>query len=65
MVTNYYGADQEGFFMKDIEIGFSKPYEVTMLAVGNTTSDISFAPEFRTSFATVKKRLGGELGNVR
>ena len=60
-VLNYYGADQEGFFMRDLEIGFSKPYEVTAMAVGNSTSEISFAPEFRTSFATVKKRLGGRI----
>ena len=60
-VTNYYGADQEGFFMRDLEIGFSKPYEVTAMSVANATSEISFAPEFRTSFATVKKRLGGRI----
>ena len=48
MYTNYNGADQEGFFMKDIEVGLSKPYEVKEMAVGNTTSDISFAPEERT-----------------
>ena len=61
LVVNYYGADQEGFFMRELEIGFSKPYEVKEMAVANTTSDIFFAPENRTSFATVKKRIGGRL----
>ena len=60
-VTNYYGADQEGFFMKNIEIGFSKPYEVTAMATGNTTSEISFAPEFRNNFTDYKIRLGGRI----
>ena len=61
IVTNYNGADQEGYFMKNLEIGFSKPYEVKEMAVANTTAEISFAPENRTSFATVKKRIGGRL----
>ena len=51
--------------MRELEIGFSKPYEVKEMAVANTTSDIFFAPENRTSFATVKKRIGVDLGNVR
>jgi len=61
MVTQYYGADQEGYFMKDIEIGLSKPYENVAFNSINTTATNAFVPENRTSFATIKKRLGGRI----
>lgn len=60
-VVQYNSADQEGYFMRNLEVGFNKPYEVKEMAVGNTTSDISFAPENRVNFTTIKKRLGGRL----
>ena len=60
-VFNYYGADQEGYFMRNLEIGFSKPYEVVAMAAVNSTAEISFAPEVRNNFTDFKIRLGGRL----
>lgn len=61
MVTQYYGADQEGYFMRDLEVGLSKPYENVAFNSINTTATNAFVPENRTSFATIKKRLGGRI----
>ena len=60
-VFNYYGADQEGYFMRDLEIGLSKPYEVGAMATLNSTAEISFAPEIRNNFTDFKIRLGGRI----
>lgn len=60
-VFSYYGADQEGYFMKDLEIGFDKPYTVAAMARLNSTSEISFAPEFRNNFTDYKIRIGGRI----
>ena len=60
-VFSYYGADQEGYFMRNLEIGFSKPYEVGAMATLNSTAEISFTPEIRNNFTDFKIRLGGRI----
>lgn len=60
-VYTYDADDHEGFYMKDIEIGLSKPYENIHIAGGNLADSVNFVPEERINFTTVKKRLGGRI----
>ena len=57
----YQDSDHKGFYMKDIEIGLSKPYESIHISAGNSPDSKYFIPEQRVNFTTVKKRLGGRI----
>ena len=57
----YQDTDSEGFYMKDIEVGLSKPYENIHIAGQNQADSVNFVPEERINFTTVKKRLGGRI----
>ena len=60
-IYTYDADDHEGFYMKDIEVGLSKPYENIHIAGQNIADSVNFMPEERVNFTTVKKRLGGRL----
>ena len=57
----YQDSDSEGFYMKDIEVGLSKPYENIHIAGQNKADSVNYVPEERTNFTTVKNRLGGRI----
>ena len=57
----YQDVDSEGFYMKDIEVGLSKPYENIHIAGQNKADSVNYVPEERINFTTVKKRLGGRI----
>ena len=60
-IYTYAASDDEGFYMKDIEVGLSKSYENIHIAGQNSADSVNFVPEERINFTTVKKRLGGRI----
>ena len=65
LVLNYYGADQEGYFMRELEIGFSKPYEVKEMGLQIQLLIYFLHQRIGLVLQQSRKELGVDLGNVR